>query len=313
MLKIALAFPGQGSQFIGMGKNLADTFKVAREVFEEVDEVLKQKLSQLMFAGDINELTLTSNAQPALMAVSLAVMKVLESQGLILADQVNCVLGHSLGEYSALTAARSFSISNAANLLKIRGNAMQQAAPAGESGMVAVLGASIEEVEEIVVSAKQNEVCQIANDNAIGQIVISGHLSAMERAIHIAKEKGKKAVKLPVSAAFHSELMLPASKVMEEALSEVEINNPLVPLIANITADLVSSPKVIQKLLVDQVAGRVRFRESVIKLKELGITKVYEIGANKILSGLIKRIEPDMLTVQVGEPQQIDEMLKEIL
>ncbi len=308
----AFVFPGQGSQSVGMGRGLADSFAEAREVFEEVDEALKQKLSTLMFEGPEDELTLTENAQPALMAVSMAVMRVLEGQGgLELARAADFVAGHSLGEYSALTAAGSLSLADAARLLKIRGRAMQEAVPVGAGAMAALLGLSLEDAAAVAAEAAQGQVCTAANDNADGQVVISGHKEAVERAIGIAKGKGcRRAVLLPVSAPFHCPLMQPAAERMDEALREVEIRTPAVPLIANVRAAAVSDPDEIRSLLVEQVTGMVRWRESVLYMKEQGVSELVELGAGKVLSGLVRRIDRSLSARSVQGPEDMDAFIK---
>ncbi len=307
----AFVFPGQGSQSVGMGQALAESFAEAREVFEEVDEALKQKLSALMFEGPEDELTLTENAQPALMAVSMAVMRVLEGQGgLELARAARFVAGHSLGEYSALTAAGSLNLADAARLLKIRGQAMQEAVPVGAGAMAALLGLSLEEAAATAAEAAQGQICAAANDNADGQVVISGHKEAVERAIEIAKEKGcRRAVLLPVSAPFHCPLMQPAAERMEEALREVEIATPAVPLVANVRAAAVSDADEIRSLLVEQVTGMVRWRESVLYMKEQGVEELVELGAGKVLSGLVRRIDRSMSGRSVQGPEDIEAFL----
>lgn len=314
-MKLAFVFPGQGSQAIGMGKALYDTFAEAKEVFGEVDEVLKQKLSDLIFNGNIEELTLTENAQPALMTVSMAVMRVMEKQHKFdIASKVSYVFGHSLGEYSALTAAKMFKLEQAARLLKLRGKSMQEAAPKGTSGMVALLGCDIKQAEEIALSGRAGgKVCQVANDNAEGQIVISGHLEALELAVKKAQEMGKKAVKLPVSAAFHSELMMPAQEVMAKALNAETLGELAVPVIANVTADICKDKNQAKDLLIQQVSGRVRFRESVLKLHKARVTDIVEIGAGKVLSGIIKRIEPEFKVSNVGNPYELEKFLSEFI
>lgn len=311
----AFVFPGQGSQSVGMGKELADSFATAREVFEEVNDSLGENLTKLMFEGPIEELTLTENAQPALMAVSLAVVRVLEKEGnMDLGAAAKFVGGHSLGEYSALTAAGAITVSDAAKLLKARGLAMQQAVPVGVGAMAALLGLDIGPVEEVVAevekSAVDGEICVAANDNADGQVVLSGHKGAVEKAIEIAKEKGaKRGMLLPVSAPFHCPLMQPAADAMAEKLSEVTIAPPRVPLIANVTASEVSDPDTIRRLLVEQVTGRVRWRESVLYMGEQGVEQLVELGAGKILTGMVRRINREMTGTSVQSPADIDAFL----
>ncbi len=306
-MTLALLFPGQGSQHIGMGKELAEAFPAARAVFEEVDDALSQPLSALMFEGPAEELTLTENAQPAIMAVSMAVLRVLEEEaGFCLQDQAAYVAGHSLGEYSALAAAGSLSLTDTARLLRIRGQAMQASVPVGRGTMAALLGIDHAAAQTIAEEAAQGEICSVANDNAPGQVVVSGAASAVERAMAIAKEKGaKRAVLLPVSAPFHCTLMAPAAGVMDEALSLVRIAAPAVPLISNITAEAVASPEYIRQLLVDQVTGMVRWRESIAYLQRKGVSRFIELGAGKVLSGLNKRISPEAESVSIGLPQEI--------
>ena len=305
----AYVFPGQGSQAVGMGKDLAQDFTEAREIFGEVDEALKQNLSRLMFEGPGDELTLTENAQPALMAVSLAVIKVLEKQAKItIRNTARYVAGHSLGEYSALAAAGSLSLSDAARLLKTRGLAMQKAVPVGEGAMAALLGLDADQAVKVASEASSNgEICTVANDNGPGQAVVSGHKAAVERATVIAKEQGaKRAMLLPVSAPFHCPLMKPAAEVMARALSEVAVKAPIVPVIANVTASTVIDPDEIRRLLVEQVTGMVRWRESVLLMKEAGVTTLIEVGAGKVLTGLAKRIDGEMTAISLQNPQDID-------
>ncbi len=308
----ALIFPGQGSQAVGMGRELAGAFPAARETFEEVDEALKQNLSKLMFEGPEGDLTLTENAQPALMAVSLAVMRVLEREGgLALKRHAAFVAGHSLGEYSALAAAHSLSPAAAARLLKRRGLAMQRAVPVGVGAMAALLGLDLEAAREVAAAAAQGEVCSVANDNAPGQVVVSGHKSAVERAIaEAATRGGRRSILLPVSAPFHCPLMAPAAREMEEALAEAPLVEPLVPLIANVTAAAVSEADEIRHLLVEQVTGLVRWRESVLYMKEQGVSDLVEIGAGRVLSGLAKRIDRDLTALSIGTPAEIEAFLK---
>lgn len=308
----AFVFPGQGSQAVGMGRDLAAAFAPAREVFEEVDEALGRNLSRLMFEGPESDLTLTANAQPALMAVSLAVVRVLAKEGGVhLSDRAQFVAGHSLGEYSALCAAGALPLAETARLLRVRGEAMQKAVPVGEGAMAALLGADLALAETIVREAAQGEVCEAANDNAPDQIVISGARAAVERALVIAKEKGvKRAILLPVSAPFHSTMMAPAAKTMEAALNEVPLATPNVPVIANVTAAPATEPNEIRRLLVAQVTGRVRWRESVLAMKEAGVSRLVEIGAGKVLAGLARRIDRDLNAISVGSPTDVEAVLK---
>lgn len=303
----AFIFPGQGSQFIGMGKDLAEAFPEARAVFEEVDDALSQKLSKMMFEGETEDLNLTENTQPALMAVSVAVARLLGDE----IGKAKFVAGHSLGEYSALTAAGSFTLADTARLLKIRGQAMQKAVPVGVGAMAAVLGLDLPDVSAIVKEATGSEIVSAANDNAYGQVVISGHKAAVEKAIALASEKGaKRAVLLPVSAPFHCALMQPAADAMREALGTVDIKAPCVPLVANVIASDVSDPAKIRDLLVEQVTGMVRWRESVLFMKEQGVTELVELGAGKVLSGLTRRIDKDLSGSSIGTPADIEAFLK---
>lgn len=306
----AFVFPGQGSQAVGMGKDLGEAHAVARAVYQEVDDALGQNLSGLMFEGPSDDLTLTENAQPALMAVSMAVIRVLESQGFDLKAAGQFVAGHSLGEYSALCAAGALSIGDTARLLKVRGRAMQKAVPVGEGAMAALLGLDLEQAQEIAAAAAQGEVCQAANDNAPGQVVVSGAKAAVERAIALAAEKGaKRSVLLPVSAPFHCALMQPAADAMAEALASVTINAPVIPLVANVTASAVTAPEEIRRLLVEQVTGAVRWRESVLYMKAQGVTTLVECGAGKVLSGLAKRIDKEVAGVAINTPADLDAFL----
>ncbi len=301
----AFVFPGQGAQTIGMGKALADAYPAAKAVFDEVDAALGQDLSGLIWDGDIADLTLTANAQPALMATSMAAMRALETEGVTI-DAAACVAGHSLGEYSALAASGALSIGDTARLLRARGTAMQEAVPVGVGAMAAILGLDFAAVQAVAAEAAQGEVCQAANDNDPAQVVVSGHKAAVERAIEIAKAKGaKRALLLPVSAPFHCSLMAPAADVMARALDAVEINVPAVPLVANVVADAVTDPAMIRTLLVDQVTGSVRWRESVLFMAALGVTEIVEIGAGKALSGMIKRIDRAIATTAVGTPDDV--------
>ncbi|MBI3451452.1 MAG: ACP S-malonyltransferase [Rhodospirillales bacterium] len=310
----AFTFPGQGSQAVGMGRDLAAAFAPARAVFEEVDEALKQKLSKLMFEGPESELTLTANAQPALMAVSLAVMRVLENEAkLDLPAVATFVAGHSLGEYAALAAARAIPLADTARLLRLRGEAMQKAVPVGAGAMAALLGLDLPAAMAVAAEAAQDEVCNAANDNAPGQVVISGARAAVERAIEIAKGKGaKRAIMLPVSAPFHCALMQPAADAMAAALADVTIAPPRIPLVANVTASAVSDPGTIRKLLVEQVTGLVRWRESVLWMKGQGIATLVELGAGKVLTGLARRIDPEVSGVSVQTPADIEAFLKTV-
>lgn len=310
----AFTFPGQGSQAVGMGQALAEASATAREVFQEVDEALGQSLSKLMFTGPEDQLILTENAQPALMAVSVAVMRILEKEaGVNLAQKARFVAGHSLGEYSALAAAGSFTLADTARLLKRRGLAMQRAVPVGVGAMAALLGVDLEVAREIAAEAAQGQVCTAANDNAPGQVVISGHREAIERAIEIGKEKGaRRSMLLPVSAPFHCALMAPAADEMAEALAAVTIKAPAVPLVANITASQVSDPNEIRKLLVEQVTGSVRWRECVEYMAANGVTEVIELGAGKALTGMAKRISKDLAASAAGTPDEIDALLKSL-
>jgi [acyl-carrier-protein] S-malonyltransferase len=310
-MSIAVVFPGQGSQAVGMGRALADAFADARHVFEEVDDALGQSLSRLMWEGPEDQLTLTENAQPALMAMSLAVMRVLEAQGKWrLADKAAFVAGHSLGEYSALAAAGSFALADAARLLKLRGQAMQKAVPVGAGAMAALLGVEIEDARAIAAEARGADVCDTANDNAPGQVVLSGHKEAIDRAVAIAAEKGfKRSVLLPVSAPFHCALMQPAADAMRAALEKVAMHNPVVPLVANVTAKPVSDAAQIRRQLVEQVTGTVRWRESVLAMKELGVTTLVEVGSGKVLTGLTKRIDKEVGGVSLQTPDDIEAFL----
>lgn len=306
----AFVFPGQGSQAVGMGRDLAEASAVARLVFEEVDDALSQSLSRLMFDGPGEELTLTENAQPALMAVSLAVLRTLEEAGLVLAGKARFVAGHSLGEYSALCAAGAFSLADAARLLKARGRAMQAAVPVGDGAMAALLGATLEQAEEAVAAAAGDEVCAIANDNATGQVVISGHAGAIDRAIAAAQEMGvRRAMKLQVSAPFHCSLMQPAADAMAEALGRVPPGMPAVPLIANVTAQAVSDGPTIGGLLVQQVTGLVRWRESMLFARDAGCSELVELGAGKVLATMARRIDPEIAGTAVNSPDDIDKFL----
>jgi [acyl-carrier-protein] S-malonyltransferase len=301
----AFVFPGQGAQTIGMGQALATAYPAAKAVFDEVDAALGEKLSSLIWEGDIAELTLTQNAQPALMATSIAALRALEAEGLGLA-QASFVAGHSLGEYSALCAAGSLSLSDTARLLRIRGRAMQEAVPVGVGAMAALLGLDFETAAAVAQEAAQGEVCQAANDNDPAQVVVSGHKAAVERAVEIARARGaKRALLLPVSAPFHCALMQPAARVMAEALAAVPILKPVVPVVVNVRAEAVTEPDRIMDLLVAQVTGSVRWRESVLWMERAGVTEFWEIGAGRALSGMIKRIAAAANTRAIGTPEDI--------
>ncbi len=310
----AFIFPGQGSQFPGMGRDLAEAFPEARHVFEEIDDALDQKLSKIIFEGPESDLNLTENTQPALMAVSMAVIRVLEKQGGF--SLKNCcayVAGHSLGEYSALTAAGTFDLATAAKLLKLRGQAMQRAVPVGMGAMAAILGLDFEDVKTIAAAASHTEICTAANDNSPGQVVVSGHKGAVEAAMALATERGaKRALLLPVSAPFHCPLMQPAADEMATALAAATMNAPRVPVVANVTASAVTDPSAIRDLLVQQVTGIVRWRESVTWMKQNGVDEMIELGAGKVLSGLVKRIEADVATSSVGTVAQVDDLIEKL-
>jgi [acyl-carrier-protein] S-malonyltransferase len=304
----AFIFPGQGSQSVGMGKALAEASQAARELFQEVDEALGQNLARLMAEGPQDELTLTENAQPAIMANAIATFR---ASGVSL-DKAAFVAGHSLGEYSALCAAGSFDVATTARLLKLRGRSMQAAVPVGQGSMAALIGAEVADAQAVAEAAAQGEVCTVANDNAPGQVVISGHKSAIDRALGIAKERGlKRAVLLPVSAPFHCPLMEPAARAMEQALGDTQIAAPVVPVYANVTAAPASDPDEIRHLLVEQVTGRVRWRESVAAMFEAGVTHFIEFGG-KVLAPMVKRIAPDSTVTSVVTPDDIDALLKDI-
>ncbi len=304
---VAFIFPGQGSQSVGMGKDLAENFAVARQVFEEVDEAVGHKLSSIIWDGPEETLKLTENTQPALMAVSLAVMKVLEAEhGFSLKDSVQYVAGHSLGEYSALAAAGAFSLSDTARLLKIRGQAMQKAVPVGQGGMAALLGVDVATAQKIAELSAGDDLCQVANDNCPGQVVISGSKAAIERSVDIAKENGaKRAVILPVSAPFHSVMMQPAAEAMEEALGTVTISAPVVPVICNVTAEPETDPDVIRENLVKQVTGTVRWRESMDWLAGQDVMEHYEVGAGKVLRGLARQINRGFKVAPIGSSEDL--------
>ena len=306
----ALVFPGQGAQTIGMGKALADAYPAAKAIFEEVDDALGEKLSALIWEGEQDTLTLTQNAQPALMATSLAAMRALEAEGVSVGSAAY-VAGHSLGEYSALAAAGSISVADTARLLRQRGLAMQQAVPVGVGAMAALLGLSFDDVRGVAEEAAQGQVCQAANDNDPSQVVVSGHKEAVERAVELAKAKGaRRAVLLPVSAPFHCALMEPAAKAMAEALAEVTIQAPVVPLVANVVASAVTDPDQIRKLLVEQITGSVRWRESVEFMDANGVDEIWEIGAGKALIGMVRRINKEIATRNIGSSDDISAALE---
>lgn len=303
-------FPGQGSQAVGMGKALSEASPAANAVFQEVDDALGEKLSDVIWNGPLDALTLTANAQPALMAVSLATIAAMEEAGIKVSESASYVAGHSLGEYSALAAAGSLSIADAAKLLRIRGDAMQSAVAVGKGAMAAILGLELEQVEGLVKEASETGVCDVANDNAPGQVVVSGSKAAVEKAAELAKGLGaRRALMLPVSAPFHCSLMQPAADRMAEALQGTTFNAPVVPLIANVLASPISDPEAIKGHLVEQVTGRVRWRESVIWLSENGVTDALEIGAGKVLAGLIKRITTSVTAKSIGKPEDIQALV----
>jgi len=306
----AIVFPGQGSQSVGMGKALYDAYPAAKAVFDEVDDALGEKLSDIIFDGPEDQLTMTANTQPALMAVSLAAFAVMKDKGFDLATQAAYVAGHSLGEYSALAAAGTFSVGDAAMLLRTRGLAMQAAVPAGEGAMAALLGLDWETATSVAADAANGDVCTAANDNADGQVVISGTKAAVERAAELAKERGaKRAVMLPVSAPFHCAMMQPAADVMAKALGDATMNAPVVPVLANVTANPTSDPDEIRDLLVKQVTGTVRWREGVLKMGELGVDQLVEVGAGKVLSGLVRRIDRNISATVINTPDDIEAFL----
>jgi len=318
-MKRALVFPGQGSQAVGMGRGLAEAFPTARRLFDEIDDALSQHLSHLMFEGPESDLTLTENAQPALMAASLAVIRVLEAEGgLDLTRHVAFVAGHSLGEYSALAAARALAVGDAARLLKLRGRAMQRAVPVGEGAMAALIGLDVAAARAVAAEATRagfdnDEICAVANDNAPGQAVVSGHRGAVERAIAIARGRGaRRSIMLPVSAPFHSPLLAPAAEAMAAALEKVVLRPPLVPLVANVSASAVGDPVAIKRLLVEQVTAMVRWRESVLFLAACGVEEVVETGAGRVLAGLVKRIAPDLATRSVGIPAEVEALIEDL-
>ena len=318
----AFVFPGQGSQFVGMGKDLYDEFPQAKAVFEEIDAALDQKLSTLIFEGPESDLNLTENTQPALMATSMAIVSILTNHaGLSLQDHCAFMAGHSLGEYSALTAAGTFSLTDTARLLKTRGLAMQEAVPVGDGAMAAILGMDLDVVQDVVKkAAAQSEeakgtaiVCQAANDNSVGQVVVSGHVHAVETAVELAQEQGaKKAVMLQVSAPFHCSLMAPAAQRMSTALADADMQEPCVSIVSNVSAKAESDPATIRQLLVDQVTDMVRWRESILWMKAQGVTEIIELGAGKVLSGLIRRIDRDIKTSSVGSAEDVRSLITEL-
>lgn len=313
-MKRAFVFPGQGSQFPGMGKDLAEAFPVARLTFEEVDEALKQNLSKLIFEGPEGDLNLTENTQPALMAVSMAIVNILTREAKIRLDAAcSFVAGHSLGEYSALTAAGALELADTARLLRIRGTAMQKAVPVGVGAMAAILGLDYDDVQGIAREVSNGEVCQAANDNSPGQVVVSGHRAAVEAAVALATQRGaKKAITLPVSAPFHCTLMAPAAQAMSYALADTDIRPPCVPVVANVTAKATDEPAEIRRLLVDQITGAVRWRESVLWMRQQGVEEMIELGAGKVLSGLVRRIDKEIAAESVGTPEQIEALIRKL-
>ena len=313
-MSFAFIFPGQGSQSVGMGHDVATAFNSASEVFEEIDDALSQNLSKLIFEGPEEDLILTENAQPAIMAVSLAVMRVLSVDGGVdLSKTASHVAGHSLGEYSSLAASKCFSITDAAKILRIRGRAMQEAVPVGEGAMAALMGLDLADTVSIASEASGDGVCAAANDNAPGQVVVSGDVAAVERAIKLAKERGaKRAIKLPVSAPFHCALMAPAADVMADTLESANMSELIVPIVSNVTASVIRDVGEIRKLLVEQVTEMVRWRECILTMKELGVDTVVEIGAGKVLSGLTRRIDKELNSVQVGSPESIEAFINNL-
>ncbi len=307
-MAIAFIFPGQGSQTVGMGRDLATEFPSAKAVFDEVDSALGQRLSAIMWEGPQETLTLTENAQPALMAHSLAVMRVLEiEKGLVLADKVKFVAGHSLGEYSALAAAGAFTIGDTARLLKLRGQSMQKAVPVGQGAMAALLGVGLDIARKIAADAAQGDVCDVANDNEPTQVVLSGHKTAIDRVAEVGKAHGlRRAIPLPVSAPFHCSLLKPAADAMAEALAKIDVKAPKVPVIANVLAAPITDPADIKRRLVEQVTGTVRWRECVLAMAAAGVTELYEIGSGKVLSGLVGRIDKSLKAQAIGTPADID-------
>ena len=307
-------FPGQGSQEVGMGRGLSEAFTSARLVFEEIDDALGQKLSSIIFKGPAEELILTENAQPALMAVSTAVIRVLEEQGNFrIAQKASYVAGHSLGEYSALTSVKALELAAAARLLMIRGKAMQAAVPLGKGAMAAILGLGLEEVEEVVLEASQSEICEVANDNSDGQVVVSGNVSAVERSVEIAKKKGaKRGILLPVSAPFHCQLMQPAADVMRDALMSSRLITPELPVITNVNAQPVRDPEELRNLLIEQITKKVRWRESILSLSNLGVEHIFEVGSGKVLSGLTRRINSDLKAQSIATPAEVETFLQSL-
>lgn len=309
-MSVAFVFPGQGAQTIGMGKDLAEAYPEARAVFEEVDDALGEPLSDLIWEGDLDTLTLTQNAQPALMATSIAAVRALEAEGIGM-ERASFVAGHSLGEYSALCAAGVLSLADTARLLRIRGIAMQEAVPVGLGAMAALLGLDFAAVRDVANDAAQGDVCEAANDNDPGQVVVSGHKAAVERAVELAKARGaKRAVMLPVSAPFHCALMAPAADVMDKALSDVSFGVPTVPVVPNVRAQACSDPTELRALLVEQITGAVRWRESVAWMAGQGVTEIWEIGAGKALSGMVRRIDRSVVTRAVGMPTDVKAALE---
>lgn len=311
-MTIAFVFPGQGSQAVGMGEALLGAFPIARETLEEVDDALSKNLSRIVREGPAEDLTLTENTQPALMAISIAVVRVLtRDAGFDFAGRVSHVAGHSLGEYSALAAAGTFSLPDAARLLRTRGRAMQEAVPVGAGAMAALLGATLEQARGIAGDAAEDQVCDIANDNAPGQVVLSGNSEAVERAVALAKDRGiRRAILLPVSAPFHCRLLKPASETMKEALAATDMSPPDPPLVANVSAEPVSDPDEIRELLVSQVTGLVRWRECVLAMRDAGVDTVVELGAGKVLTGLNRRIDPELDAFSVEGPEDVEALLK---